>query len=367
MSQNRGSIGDPRLAWFRALPFGAFLILIVAFWGAHASSPGSAPTPPATLAETGLYADPEGLVVGPNNLAFSPQYPLWTDGAAKSRWIFLPPDTAIDATDPDAWVFPVGTRLWKEFSFSGRPVETRYMQRLADGSWMYASYEWDADGRGAVLVPETGIRFAYQLTSTRAHAIPGTVDCKVCHGGGPSEVLGFSALQLSPDRDPGALRADRESDLDLEVLVQRGLIVGLDPAMLTSPPRIEAETETERAALGYLHANCGHCHNSRGPLANLGLFLRQELLRPRQAVLDSVVGHPVGKPAPGQSADAVDRIEPGHPERSAVFERISSRYPALQMPPLGTVLVDDDAVALVGRWITQLDAEKTNTTEEEHR
>ena len=49
----------------------------------------------------------------------------------KRRWISLPPGSAIDASDPDAWAFPVGTRLWKEFSFGGQRVETRYMERQA--------------------------------------------------------------------------------------------------------------------------------------------------------------------------------------------------------------------------------------------
>ena len=62
------------------------------------------------------------------------------------------------------------------------------------------------------------------------------------------------------------------------------------------------------------------------------------------------------KPAPGQSPDAVSRIEPGHPERSALLQRIASRYPALQMPPLGTALVDEAAVALLRRWILEAEA-----------
>jgi hypothetical protein len=33
------------------------------------------------------------------------------------------------------------------------------------------------------------------------------------------------------------------------------------------------------------------------------------------------------------------------------MRRISSRVPALQMPPLGTELVDTEAVALIQRWI----------------
>jgi hypothetical protein len=47
------------------------------------------------------------------------------------------------------------------------------------------------------------------------------------------------------------------------------------------------------------------------------------------------------------------RIEPGHPERSGIMQRISSRSPALQMPPLGTALTDKEAIALIERWIAQ--------------
>ena len=86
---------------------------------------------PETLAETGLYADWDAKVVAPDHLVFSPQYPLWTDGAIKHRWLHLPAGTWIDGTNPDAWVFPVGTKVWKEFRFNGAPAETRLIERTA--------------------------------------------------------------------------------------------------------------------------------------------------------------------------------------------------------------------------------------------
>ncbi len=268
--------------------------------------------------------------------------------------------TAIDASDPDAWVFPVGTRLWKEFSFAGARVETRYLERKTNGQWLYAAYVWSPDGRDATLAPERGKRNAFALGGGRAHTIPGVSDCKACHQGGRSEVLGFSALQLSPERDPNALHAEKPFGIDLRDLIERGLLVGL-PASL-APPRITAASATERAALGYLHGNCGHCHNERGPLSNVGLFLRHALDASSQAVA-TTWAHPMKKPAPGQSPDAVSRIEPGHPERSALLQRIASRYPALQMPPLGTALVDEAAVALLRRWILETEArDETNPT-----
>jgi hypothetical protein len=348
----------PAFSRRRILATVAVIFAAVLFVGAEASSNTPPGVPPRLLSETGLYADASDLVVDPRNLPFSPQYPLWTDGATKNRWVRLPPGTTIDGSDPDAWKFAAGTRFWKEFSFGGRRIETRYMELLPTGQWLYAAYEWTPDGREAVLADERGYRNAFALGHGRFHAIPGTTDCKVCHQGGPAEVLGFSTLQLSPARDPHALHAGTSSvpGVTLDYLIGNRLIDGYE-RWPSRAPVIKAATETERLVLGYLHGNCGHCHNSRAQLANLGLFLRQELLVGKQAAVETTVRQPVKKSAPGQSADALLRIDPGHPERSALFERVSSRYPALQMPPLGTALVDDEAVAVVRKWIMELGAD----------
>src|SRR5262245_14213021 len=53
---------------------------------------------PARLSQTGLYSDIATRTIAPENLSFSPQYPLWTDGASKRRWIRLPAGSSIDAT-----------------------------------------------------------------------------------------------------------------------------------------------------------------------------------------------------------------------------------------------------------------------------
>ena len=82
---------------------------------------GGAPAPswpPATLRDTGLYSDWATKTIARDNLPFSPQYPLWSDGAKKSRWVRIPKGAYIDASNPDVWRFPVGTRLWKEFRFA---------------------------------------------------------------------------------------------------------------------------------------------------------------------------------------------------------------------------------------------------------
>jgi hypothetical protein len=250
----------------------------------------------------------------------------------------------------------VGTKFWKEFSFHGQRVETRYMERQADGTWLYATYAWSADESEAVLVSDKGQPGACELGEGRWHSIPSVNDCKACHQGQGTEVLGFSALQLSPDRDPNAVHAEPmpAPGVDLHYLVKHKLLKRFPRALRETPPRLTAATPTERAALGYLHGNCGHCHNDDGMLRILAFSLRHAMgdapTAPERAVA-TAVGKPAKARASGQPA--VLRIEPGHPERSAVLQRMGSRYAALQMPPLGTVMVDGEAMALVSRWIAE--------------
>jgi hypothetical protein len=167
-------------------------------------------------------------LVDERNLPFAPQYPLWTDGASKRRWIRLPQGTSIDASNPNDFAFPIGTRLWKQFGFE-RLVETRFMERRADGSWRFATYVWRAGGHDAELAPEAGVPWAHTMAEGVSYDVPGTTDCESCHLGRSNPVLGFGALQLSADRDTLAPHAEPPSDaiLDLAAFASRGLIRNL--------------------------------------------------------------------------------------------------------------------------------------------
>jgi hypothetical protein len=316
----------------------------------------SPPTwPPRTLRDTGLYADWATKTVAPGNLSFSPQYPLWSDGATKSRWLRIPKGRFIDGSDPDVWKFPVGTKLWKEFAFGAR-AETRFMEHTRSG-WQFATYVWNGDESEAVLAPEGGIRQSVPIREGIRHAIPSRVDCRACHEAGPVRVLGFTALQLSPDRDPNAPHAEPlpEGAVDLRTLVARGFVRGLPARVTATPPRIVASTPTARAALGYLHGNCGGCHTGAGELRSLAFALNYTLNRldgeAPPALLTSL-----GKPSRFKvptAADAVERVCAGQPEKSVLVARMASRHPLVQMPPLGTRLVDDEAMNLIRRWIAE--------------
>jgi hypothetical protein len=318
---------------------------------------GNAPVrPPERLSETGLYAPGGALVVAPENRPYAPQYPLWTDGASKARWIHLPAGTAIDTTDPDAWVFPVGTKLWKEFAFDGKKVETRLLWRVDGERWIFATYVWNDAGTDAVLAPNEGVPGAAEITPGKRHSIPSVFECTACHASAGSVPLGFSTLQLSDDRDPNAIHAEplERGMVTLRTLVEERRLVPDRSAWVEDPPRIAAANPIERAVLGYLHGNCGHCHNPVGPLAPVGMVLSHPVtVEPGSAAPALVTtwdrsGH---WEIPGLSAGVSRRIAAGFPERSTIVERMRSRKPSTRMPPLGTALPDRDAVALLESWI----------------
>lgn len=317
--------------------------------------------PPARLSQTGLYADAAAFVVDARNRPFTPQYPLWSDGATKRRWVRLPGGGTIDARDPDRWEFPVGTTFWKEFAFAGRRVETRMFRKVAADRWDFASYAWQDDQRDATLVPREGLARVAEVAPGKWHDIPSQEECRACHDAGRTEVLGFTALQLSDDRDPLAPHAEPLSPgmVTLQSLVAAGRLRGLPARHVTTAPRIEGRTPVERAVLGYLSANCGSCHNRESSIASLGLFLKHTLAS-RGACATDALATSIGRPGHWAVPDAPEGtsrvVAPGAPARSALLRRAQSRRPSSQMPPIGTVVADREALALVSAWIDSLAA-----------
>jgi hypothetical protein len=83
---------------------------------------------PARLSETGLYAASGELAEGVR--AFRPRFELWSDGASKRRWVWLPPGAQIDTSDPGDWRSPQGAKFWEEFTRDGVRIETRLIEKV---------------------------------------------------------------------------------------------------------------------------------------------------------------------------------------------------------------------------------------------
>jgi hypothetical protein len=289
------------------------------------------------LSETGLFADIATKTVACDVMPFEPEFKLWSDAAEKKRWVRLPPGATIDTTDPDHWIFPVGTQFFKEFALDGKRLETRLVERIGntgqvfDDYWLGA-FLWRDDESDADFV-EPG---ASNVRGT-PHDVPSATMCLTCHIGEPGRALGFSALQLSHDGFFDQLRA-------------KGFLGTLEPKPLPGSP-------TERAGVGWLHANCGHCHNINGsawPDTNMTLRIaygEADLAHTKMYL--STVGVSTQK---FFGAGITKRVAPGDPDASCVAYRPSVRGDSQQMPPIATEFADDAGVASVRAWISSLDA-----------
>mgnify|MGYP007029512242 FL=1 len=113
-------------------------------------------------------------------------------------------------------------------------------------------------------------------------------------------------------------------------------------------------TPLEQAALGLLHANCGHCHNSRRPAGGSRCF--------DSAGTSIQLWLPVGASRPQDTPayrTAIPHfVRPGDPDDSWLIERFSSRGSILgyreQMPLLGTEEVDVEGLNTRRRWVESL-------------
>lgn len=327
---------------------GSLLLALGVGCGSRPGDPQGTPQPyprPAytSLAETGLYEDLAGTRLGTGVHAYTPAFALWSDGADKQRWIQLPEGAWIDSSDMDRWRFPIGTRVWKEFSRDGVRLETRLIERYGtrpSDYWM-GSFVWNEEQTEAVYVGDGST----DVLGT-SHDVPSEADCASCHDGEPGRILGFSALQL------GAAPAAEEGAMTFERLVREG--------WLSAPPEGDVAyappgDETAALALGYLHANCGHCHNPwAAPWAQTRMLLRLDVGG------ESLEASPVYQSIVGQNADRFSsqqfplRVAPGAPDESAIVVRMAAETKPLRMPPLSSDTVDVDGVEIVRRWIAEL-------------
>lgn len=275
------------------------------------------------LSDTGLYTDIATRTLADGVRMFAPKGTLWADGAEKQRWVYLPPGTQIDSSDMDGWVFPVGTKLWKEFSIDGTRIETRLLEKTSAERWRMIAFLWDEDEHDARAAPR-GVRNARGMR----HDVPNQQYCRRCHEGASDVAIGFSAVQLA-----------EVTGLDTAMLAGSGL--------LTKPPsaplRVPGD-EVARSALYYLHANCSSCHNPRTFISNA-------------TSVDFSL--PVASLSAVETTSAYRTAErdlrrSGGLDQSEISSRMSARGVQGQMPPIASSRIDEQGVRSVRAWLSTI-------------
>jgi hypothetical protein len=168
--------------------------------------------------------------------------------------------------------------------------------------------------------------------------VPSIDQCIQCHDGAGDVLIGVSPFQLSKEAGGGFLAT----------LIADG--------RLSSPPAGEFPVPGDGVvedAIGYLHGNCGNCHNNESFLAathGLRLKLLSDQILPEdtgvyQTAIDGPMTHALG--------GTTFAIVAGQPEQSQIFYRMGIRDET-QMPPTGTEQVDAVGLAAIEAFISQL-------------
>lgn len=319
---------------------------------------------PETLAAYRFFTDAGARDANAGVTPYDLNTPLWSDGALKFRYLYLPPGTRATYREDGVFDLPVGAVLIKTFAIapdmrrpteSVRFLETRLLIHRADG-WIALPYVWNeaqTEARLSVIGANVPIQFTDAEGAARAFewAVPNRNQCTGCHAReGDSTILpiGPTARNLNRTLDYGD-----GAEGQLAHWLSAGLI---DQAPADAPRAANAYDPSsgtlEERARAYLNVNCAHCHNPQGPAHTSGLDLRSSTHDP--------VAWGVGKrpTAAGRgSAGMQFAISPGHPEQSFLIYRMESDDPGVMMPELGRTLTDDRAIALMRDWIAGMGAD----------
>jgi uncharacterized repeat protein (TIGR03806 family) len=322
----------------------------------------SAERPPEQLSAYRFFRDIGAREPNAGVTPYDLNTPLYSDGALKFRYVFVPAGAQAHYRDEGVFAFPVGTVLIKTFAFAAdmreptrnvRFLETRLLIHRAEG-WVALPYVWNEAQTEARLSP-IGASIPVTFTNEQGQAIaldwavPNRNQCKGCHDlAGALTPIGPTARNLNRQI------ATPEASANQLVHWSTENILDAPPAHAPHAPNAyDPESgNIEARARAYLHVNCAHCHNPDGPAHTSGLDLRWNNNDPMQW---GVFKRPV---AAGRGSAGFDfSIEPGHPERSFLLHRMQSTDPGTMMPELGRQLVDERAIALMREWIAGMDSE----------
>ena len=323
---------------------------------------GPAAPMPATLSATGCFTDVAAGAPAADLIPYGVNSPLWTDGAAKARYLVLPPEEIVTRLPDGTLDFPVGTVLIKEFGMlmderrphTFRRLEVRFIVRGAT-DWGFFTYRFDEDGQEAQLLSAGASEDLRVRRDGEWQAFPyiypSRTECVTCHSNATERSLGFRIDQLN-----GLYNYTGVIENQLVALNSVGVFTGLDipsgeqldpsdyPALVD--PKDEGQPAEARAR-SYLHANCSHCHRPLGQSSpGLSLDMRIERTLAETHLCDE---------AQFFAPPGTLRIHPGDPDASFVVQRMESTDSFRRMPPLGRTLPDySGGVRAVRLWAAGL-------------
>lgn len=315
------------------------------------------------LSEYNFFSGPLANLKQASNrtIGYDLNTPLFTDYAHKERFIALPEQGIISYNGQDVLSFPEGSVLIKNFLYPNaieegrrvkRVIETRLLV-LENDEWIPRSYIWNDDQTDAFLtVSGKSKEVVFEesgATRTVSYKVPTINQCKSCHmRDGKITPIGPTARQLHRKEDDESLLLKWASS---------GVLTELPDHLPLLAQWDDAEARLDDRARAYLDINCGACHRDGAPAKTSGLDLT--VFAKNEYAL-GVGKKPVaaGKGSGGLLFDIV----PGSPDESILVYRMESLDPSVMMPELGRSSVHEEGVALIRKWIEEMNDDPQNAT-----
>jgi uncharacterized repeat protein (TIGR03806 family) len=322
---------------------------------------------PSVLSATGAYVDTPNRIPTAGLIPYVPNTPLWSDGAAKSRYLglpynggLIPPAQQIGFASTGQWTFPSGTVFVKNFdlvvnetnsSVPVRRLETRLLVRDTNGAVYGVTYKWRPDNSDADLL--TGSLTEAILVTNATSVVtqnwyyPSPADCLTCHTAVAGYVLGVNSRQLN---GTNTYPATGVTDNQLRTLNRLGLFnPAFDEAAIAGFEKLSSVTNpaaslVERAR-SYLDANCAQCHQPGG--TGITFDARYDTPLTNQNIVNVMAAFSLGY-------DNAKVVAPSDIWRSVLYDRMNTVDPTIKMPPLARNLVDTNAVPVMAEWINSL-------------
>ena len=295
---------------------------------------------PPLLSAYGFFTDAPAQLPAKGVVPYRLNTALWSDGADKLRFVYVPPGAKAAANGEGLLDLPVGSALIKTFAFTEngkrRLIETRLLLHRAEG-WVALPYLWNAEQTEARLaLAGARVPAVTPAGQSISYRVPNKNQCKECHG------VEGAVVPIGP-------KARNLSSAWLQGFVSAGHLDRVPTGADTMPLwEDRASAPLTKAARAYLDVNCAHCHRPGASASNSGLDLRWE--QSDRALL-GVMKRPV---AAGRGAgQLLFDVVPGEPDASIMAHRMASTEPGVAMPELGKDTVDTEGVAIVRRWIAE--------------
>lgn len=332
-------------------------------------NPAAPGQPWQTLAEWQLFADISAQVPAERVVPYDVASPLFSDYAAKRRFMWIPEGTRIGYRDDGRWQFPEGTILIKTFSMLAdfrdpdageRLLETRLLVS-EPGGWTAHTYVFDASETAAERkvagdVLDVSWIDASGEQRSNAYVVPNQNECGECHGKDEAlGTIGGQTAQLERTSDYG--NGDENQIDHIASLGWFDSAPGDDRFALPDP---FGPAPVEQRARSYLDANCAHCHSENGGAAQSGLLLDWDSTDSETQPEANWGVCKLPTSAGGATCGLTHDVVPGNPDASILVCRTESEEAKVRMPPVGTRIAHAEGVQLLREWIGAMPARDCN-------